>query len=520
MQTQLLTTKKNSIFHMLNYCIFIGFVSGYAASFYTLLVEKAAEYSAIIYNLIEKNEWYIALIAGILFLAFLICTHVVRLSNVTRGSGVPQALGLLRGAFIMKWVRGLIVMVTCSLVATFVGLSLGSEGPSMIIGGLAAMGASKLFPMYTRNYMVTGGVSAGIAVAFNAPLSGVMITLEEGHKRFSPVIAFNSLVIVAVAMITSYAILGYRTIVPVHDFLIKPIDIPFLMLLGIVVVISGIVFNTLLLALRKLTKKLKFKHLDLRYMPAFVLALLIGVFMPLSLGGGLPIIKSLLVESFTLKTLLVLSIVKLLFTIVCTSNGIPGGIFVPMLSCGAIVGAMYAQILGLKFDVQIELYIVAAMVAYFTSVSHGYFTAIMLAVELTHNPLFAIPAMITCSVTKLLIHVLHTKGLYDELLNLTIKENTTKMDEIETFKLFVGKGSFADGRLLCDLILPTGVKIIQCNHDNPSDLRPDRALQHNDLLYFEMITLDNQYAKNVIISLLTSKNVDDDLDGVPPNVTL
>ena len=291
------------------------------------------------------------------------------------------------------------------------------------------------------------------------------------------------------------------------------------MLLGFIAVVSGVVFNALIYALRRLFKKFNFKHADLRYMPAFLLALLLGVFMPLSLGGGLPIIKSLLTENFTLKMLFVLAVTKLLFTIVCTSTGIPGGIFVPMLSCGAIVGAMYAQIIGLKFDVNMELYIVACMVAYFTSVSHGYFTAIILAVELTHNPLFAIPAFIVCSVSKLTIHVLKTHGLYDVLLNLTIKENTKKIDPREEFTTIIEKGSFADGRLLKDIILPTGVKVIHYNKDD-SIIRNSLPLRESDILTFEIETLDNLYAKHVILSLLTSKNKDDELDGVPPKVTL
>ena len=518
--TGLLATRKNSILHMLRYCIYVGFISGYAASFYTLFVEEAAHYSAQLFGLFERNKWYILLIMAVVFAVFMICTYVVRLSNVSRGSGVPQAMGLLRGAFIMKWVRGLIVMLTCSVLGTLVGLSLGSEGPAMIIGGLAAMGACKTLPMYTRNYMVTGGVSAGIAVAFNAPLSGVAITLEEGHKRFSPVLAFNSLVIVTVAMITSYAILGYRTILPVSTFEMSWIDVPFLMILGVIIAVLGVLFNSLLLFFRRVQKKLKFKHLDLRFAVPFILTIIVGILLFPATGGGAPLIKSLLGDSYALKMLFVLLIVKLLFTVISTSAGIPGGIFVPMLSVGAIIGSIFQHALIGSFDVHLEVFIVSAMVAYFTAVSHGYVTAILLSVELTHNVFFAIPALIVCTVTKIAVTLMKTHGLYDTLLDKTISENTDHIDQREHFKAFVQPGSFADGRLVTSLILPAGTKLAMCNGKTADNVRHDIALMPYDVLVFDIETLDNMYAKSVILSLLTSKNRFDELDGVPPHVIL
>lgn len=48
-----------------------------------------------------------------------------------------------------------------------------------------------------RRYQVTGGACTGLAVAFNAPLTGMAFAFEEAHKRFTPevfICAFSSVI--------------------------------------------------------------------------------------------------------------------------------------------------------------------------------------------------------------------------------------------------------------------------------------------------------------------------------------
>ena len=50
---------------------------------------------------------------------------------------------------------------------------------------------------------MTGGASAGFAVATGAPLSGMIFVLEEAHKKISPMLTLTSFISVLVACITS-----------------------------------------------------------------------------------------------------------------------------------------------------------------------------------------------------------------------------------------------------------------------------------------------------------------------------
>lgn len=88
-------------------------------------------------------------------------------------------------------------MVAACLVCIVSGLTAGAEGPSMFIGATCGDGTSKMLKCtdMERRYQLTGGACAGLAVAFNAPLTGIVFAFEEAHRRFTPAIficAFSS----------------------------------------------------------------------------------------------------------------------------------------------------------------------------------------------------------------------------------------------------------------------------------------------------------------------------------------
>jgi H+/Cl- antiporter ClcA len=115
-----------------------------------------------------------------------------------RGGGVPYVLAYLNGTNVMEYFSWRIVVVkTLSLVFTIAGgLTLGMEGPFVFIGGgVAAILSAALdvaFPFFPRSsaysriirgireerIFMAGGMAAGLAVAFDAPIAGVLFALE------------------------------------------------------------------------------------------------------------------------------------------------------------------------------------------------------------------------------------------------------------------------------------------------------------------------------------------------------
>lgn len=102
------------------------------------------------------------------------------------GSGVAEVRVILSG-FVLHGFLGLRTLIIKSLgliLSVASGLSLGKEGPYVHIATCVGNIACRLFSKYDRNdakrrEVLSAAAAAGVAVAFGAPLGGVLFGLEE-----------------------------------------------------------------------------------------------------------------------------------------------------------------------------------------------------------------------------------------------------------------------------------------------------------------------------------------------------
>lgn len=102
------------------------------------------------------------------------------------GSGVAEVRVILSG-FVLHGFLGLRTLIIKSLgliLSVASGLSLGKEGPYVHIATCVGNIACRLFAKYDRNdakrrEVLSAAAAAGVAVAFGAPLGGVLFGLEE-----------------------------------------------------------------------------------------------------------------------------------------------------------------------------------------------------------------------------------------------------------------------------------------------------------------------------------------------------
>ena len=120
---------------------------------------------------------------------------MVRREPMISGSGIPQVEGELIGKLKMNWLKILIYKFLGGVISLGAGLSLGREGPSVQMGAAVGEGFSNSLKRINieKKYLITSGASAGLAAAFNAPLSGVIFALEEVHKSFSPLVLVSAM---------------------------------------------------------------------------------------------------------------------------------------------------------------------------------------------------------------------------------------------------------------------------------------------------------------------------------------
>ncbi len=119
---------------------------------------------------------------------------VLYMAPLSRGSGVPIVLAYLNGTNLEEHFdfRTVSLKIATLVLTIAAGLTLGMEGPFVFIGGGVAMIMAKFLPSFVlkteyksmmktiaeeRNFM-SGGVAAGLAVAFSAPIAGVLFAME------------------------------------------------------------------------------------------------------------------------------------------------------------------------------------------------------------------------------------------------------------------------------------------------------------------------------------------------------
>ncbi|MDD4503327.1 MAG: chloride channel protein, partial [Clostridiaceae bacterium] len=195
----------------------VGAISGLAVVFYRYLIELAGHFLKKVYLLQQENNWLIFLwLAALIFLGYLVGI-LIKYEPMISGSGIPQVEGVILGYFNMNWWKTLIGKFAGSVISIGAGLSLGNEGPSVQIGAAIAKGYCKIFKKIKleEKFLITSGASAGLAAAFNAPLTGVMFSLEEIHKNFSPEILTSAMAASITADIVSKNFFGMK---PIFDF--------------------------------------------------------------------------------------------------------------------------------------------------------------------------------------------------------------------------------------------------------------------------------------------------------------
>ena len=259
----------------------------------------------------------------------------------SRGSGVNQtklALYVLNGYISFRTVISKFVM--CSL-AIGSGQSLGPEDPSLQMGaGIAsAIGRGLKLSQKKIRMMAPVGAAAGLAAAFNAPISAVLFVIEEVIGTWSAGV-LGAVVLAAISsVVTMRWFLGAQSLFRVPPFeLIHPWELIAYVVLGIIGGLASIVFLKWIAYARPRVQALPGWTRNVQPAIAGLIIGIIGIRLPQVMGAGYVIIDQALHGQFTWKLLLVLAAVKILATGISFLSGTPGGMFAPSLFIGAMLG--------------------------------------------------------------------------------------------------------------------------------------------------------------------------------------
>lgn len=521
--------KANNVVQIVAVGSLTGLFAGLIVTLYTQLCHMAEEFAVGYYGFFRDDPTFIPLLMLALFTGAVVVGGVLKFLPMIRGSGVPQAEGAARGAIKLRWFRSLTGMFAVSLFCIFSGLSAGSEGPSILIGGACGNGTSDLLKRNAtmRRYQITGGACAGLAVAFNAPFTGMAFAFEEAHKRFTPEVfacAFSS--VISAVLTRNFLFWGFD--LPIGAVFgsfsfagVDPSDFLFYAyVLGasIVCAFAGVGFYYLIFFARKLLHTRSFcKGLGKFFLP-FLTAGAFGLISAYAIGGGSAFISDLGAGGNALErvfsspvwvTLIVVVVVKTIATAINAGVGLPCGIFVPMLAIGAGLGALLALLcerIGMDAAYGDALVFIC-MATFFTTVVRAPITGIVMIVELTFSFTFLLPAILGVAIGYVVGDTLRLEPIYEKMLQELVaaeRGNTTRVTLKQTFA--VTQDSRVCGRAVRDVLWPSGAHITLVTHGSTSYI-PDgnSVLQEGDILSVSAETADEQALVRSLTEIIGSE---------------
>lgn len=401
--------------------IIVGAIVGLLVGSFRWLIGESISGWQFFYQKAHTNQlWLLGILAALIIMGIFIGILLKQQPHIG-GSGIPEVEIQLRGRLDLNWWKILWRKYVGGLLAIGSGLFLGREGPSIQLGSTVGQGVASLFKTSKTNgrTLIACGAASGLAAAFNAPMAGTMFVLEEIFHNFSSRVWISALAGSVTANFVTSNIFGLKPVLSMKHVMNFPLAQYWqLIVLGVVLGLLGLMYQKNLLAMPKLYAKIKFLPRYFDGLIPLVLVIPVGYFWPDLLGGGNGLILNLNRTNLTVLVLLGIFILRYFFSMVSYGSGLPGGIFLPILTLGAVAGALYGQVmvnLGLLSASLIPNLIIFAMAGYFAGIGKAPFTAILLITEMVGNLSHLMPLAIVSLVAYLTVDVLRGAPIYESL---------------------------------------------------------------------------------------------------------
>lgn len=347
---------------------------------------------------------------------------VIHFFPQARGSGVNQtkaALYIFNGYIPFKTAVGKFIT---SALAIGAGFSLGPEDPSLQIGACiaSALGTRLKLPRERMRLLAPVGAAAGLAAAFNAPISAVLFVIEEVIGRWTAGI-LGSVVLAAISSVVVMRwFMGSESLFRIPPVELRhPSELIAYAVLGIVGGLLSVVFAYGITALRP-----KAKHLApwTQYAQPAVAGLLIGVIgwlgAPQVMGAGYEYMDEAIHGRFTWQFLAILAGLKIVATLLSFVSGTPGGMFAPTLFIGAMLGGAVGgaeHALLPHLTASPATYALVGMGVLFAGFIRAPMTSAFMVLEMSGNYSIILPVVIANGAAYTISRVLMPVPIFDIL---------------------------------------------------------------------------------------------------------
>ncbi len=351
-----------------------------------------------------------------------IAVLVIHVFPLARGSGVNQtkaALYIYNGYIPLRTAVGKFITAALAIGS---GHSLGPEDPSLQIGAcLASVLGRKMRLSRDRMRLIAPvGAAAGLAAAFNAPISAVLFVIEEVIGRWTAGI-LGSVVLSAVSSVVVMRwFLGSESLfrIPVVQ-LQRPSELIAYSVLGVVGGVASVVFSTGIKTLRPRCKALP--QWTQYFQPALA-GLLIGTMAylgaPQVMGAGYEAMDEAMHGRFTWQFLAALAGLKIVATLLSFVSGTPGGMFAPTLFIGAMLGAAVGgaeHALVPYLNASPGTYALVGMGVLFAGFLRAPMTSVFMVLEVSGNYSIILPVIVANTIAYVISRGLQPIAIFDLL---------------------------------------------------------------------------------------------------------
>ncbi len=441
--------------------VLIGLSVGFVVSLFRLCISLFSQKIDLIYLFLNQHKIYLIPWVLVSLLIAIFIGKLIQSDPNIKGSGIPQVEGQLRGQIVINWFSVLWKKFVGGILAIGMGLFLGREGPSIQLGAVVAQGVtSKMNPTKAeKKIFISSGASAGLSAAFNAPIAGLLFVLEEVHHSFSPLVLLTAFSATLTSNFVSLHFFGLKPALYIGKVETLPLKYYWtLIILGIFVGLLGLMYQKVLLKTSEWYSRLTFLPSHFYGIIPLLLVIPIGLFLPQLLGGGHDVIIDLTKTNFSLNALLMLFLFRFIFSMVSYGSGLPGGIFLPILSLGAVIGVFFGvflvQTVGLD-DIYVKNFLILAMAGYFAAISKAPLTAMVLITEMVGSFSHLMSIGIVVLISYIVLDFFNGKPIYEALLEKLIGNTDVNIRGKKTIIEFpiILESSF-DDQLVRDISWP------------------------------------------------------------------
>lgn len=514
--------KKQRFIYIRNFlapCLFFSAATGVGTGILIFLFKLAASHiislSASLYAAVREEPQSIPILllgAAVLGFGASLLTHFI---PDCRGGGIPASIAILRGIITFRWLRCLISVFVSSMFTYLGGVPLGNEGPSVQMGTAVGCGVVTRHPAW-RRYIMTGGASAGFAAATGAPLTGILFAFEEAHRRFSPLLFLVS----SLSALTSTAVMKFLcslTNIPYALFHFNEIaELPFRLywaplIIGILVGITAALFTKAYRIIRRFIREIlkKVPH-GVKIISIFLLTAIVGIISPSCIGSGHDLVDTLMEGHGMGRVLVLIFIIRALLLLTANNADITGGLFVPTLAFGAILGGLSGNILtalNLLPEDYYPLAVATGITAFLSASSRTPLMALTFAIEMLRAGSNLLPMAIGGAIAFLVIETVGIPDFTDTVVEAKAESaHHGKQSAEAELDLTVTPDSFVVGKEIRDILWPPSCIIFSVERTSHLHTHGNMGLGEGDVLHIHCRTYDPDETLRSLEALVGKQN--------------